>query len=346
MRLTRRRVLIGSAGAAGAALVGGIGSAALSKPAVPDEPSPIEIRSYPLDHFSVREREQRRFGALTFRSGLELQSATEGFGGLSGLWRSPDGRGIVAVTDNGQWLTATLVSENGRLAGVTDAVMGPILGRDGRPLRQVRSYDTEALTIANGTAYVGIERTHEVMRFDWGASGMRARGQPVAVPPEVKKLPRNKGIEGIAVAPAGTPLAGALVAVAERARWEEGAPTRGFILTGPRRGVFEIATSDSYEPTDIAFLPSGDLLMLERRFKLLTGVAARIRRLSGESLRPGAQVDGPVIFEAGGAYQVDNMEGLALHRDPSGALLLTLVSDNNFSILQRTLLLEFELAED
>ena len=37
------------------------------------------------------------------------------------------------------------------------------------------------------------------------------------------------------------------------------------------------------------------------------------------------------------------MEGLSVHRDGSGALVLTLISDDNFSPLQRTLLLQFTL---
>jgi hypothetical protein len=138
-------------------------------------------------------------------------------------------------------------------------------------------------------------------------------------------------------------LPAALVAVAERAEWDEGAPTRGFILTGPRKGVFSIVRSADYETTDLAFLPSGEMLLLERRFALLRGMAARIRRFPADAIAPGATVDGPVIFEADGAHQVDNLEGIALHRDPDGATIVTLISDNNFSVLQRTLLLEFKL---
>ena len=43
--------------------------------------------------------------------------------------------------------------------------------------------------------------------------------------------------------------------------------------------------------------------------------------------------------------QIDNMEGLSVHRDAAGALVLTLISDDNFSLLQRTVLLQFTLAE-
>ena len=43
------------------------------------------------------------------------------------------------------------------------------------------------------------------------------------------------------------------------------------------------------------------------------------------------------------AYQIDNMEGIAVHRNARGETILTLVSDDNFSVIQRNLLLQFTL---
>jgi hypothetical protein len=340
LKLTRRALLAWGGGA----LASAVSPAQAQRPGTFAEPAAIDVRGYPFEHFSTGERGRSRFGALTFRSGVELQSDDKAFGGFSGLWRSPEGGEIVAVTDAAQWLTARVTTANGRLSGLSEAVMAPVLGGNGRPLRRTRSYDAEGLTIVNGVAYLAIERTQEVMRFAWAKEGVRARGQNVAVPPEVKELPRNKGLEAIGVAPARSPIAGALVVIAEQVDGEEGAPTRGFILTGPRKGAFDVARSGEYDVTDLAFLGTGEMLLLERRFSVLRGVAARIRRIPAGAIAPGAVVDGPVIFQADGGYQIDNMEGMAVHRDPSGAAIVTLISDNNFSVLQRTLLLEFELA--
>jgi hypothetical protein len=58
---------------------------------------------------------------------------------------------------------------------------------------------------------------------------------------------------------------------------------------------------------------------------------------------PGAVLDSPELIVADMAYQVDNMEGLSVHREADGTLVLTMVSDDNFSPLQRTLLLQFTL---
>jgi hypothetical protein len=86
------------------------------------------------------------------------------------------------------------------------------------------------------------------------------------------------------------------------------------------------------------------MLLLERRFVPLFGIAFRIRRVPLATIRPGALLDGEVLIEADLGYQIDNMEALAVHR-AGGRTILTLFSDNNFSILQRTLILRFALDE-
>ena len=94
----------------------------------------------------------------------------------------------------------------------------------------------------------------------------------------------------------------------------------------------------------MALLPGGDLLILEHKFSWATGVAIRIRRIALESVQPDAVVDGPALFEADMGFEIDNMEGLGVHRNADGDIVLTLVSDDNFSPIQRTLLLQFRLA--
>ncbi len=92
-------------------------------------------------------------------------------------------------------------------------------------------------------------------------------------------------------------------------------------------------------------LPGGDLLVLERKFSWTGGLAIRLRRIALTGIKPGALVDGAVLFEADLGQEIDNMEGLSVHRSAAGETVLTLISDDNFSLLQRTLLLQFVLAE-
>ena len=84
---------------------------------------------------------------------------------------------------------------------------------------------------------------------------------------------------------------------------------------------------------------------MSRRFSPARGVAMRIRRVPLSALQPGALVDGKIMIEADMGYQVDNMEGIAVHRNAAGETIITLVSDDNFSVIQRNLLLQFALVE-
>jgi hypothetical protein len=71
----------------------------------------------------------------------------------------------------------------------------------------------------------------------------------------------------------------------------------------------------------------------------------RIRRIAAKELKPGATVTGEVLLEANDALNIDNMEAIAAHRSRTGETILTLMSDDNFSPLQRTLLMQFALPE-
>jgi len=68
-------------------------------------------------------------------------------------------------------------------------------------------------------------------------------------------------------------------------------------------------------------------------------------RTTRDSIAPNALVDGAVIFQADLGQEIDNMEGIDAHVTADGETVLTLVSDDNFSPLQRTLLLQFTLVE-
>jgi hypothetical protein len=48
-------------------------------------------------------------------------------------------------------------------------------------------------------------------------------------------------------------------------------------------------------------------------------------------------LEGEILMAADLEHEIDNMEGLAVHRSAQGETILTLISDNNFnSFLQRT----------
>lgn len=328
---------------AGAALVTvAIGAGVAAEPAF----RPIALGARPIERF-LPASDQTRFGQLEFRGGLELSAPTTDFAALSGLDIATDGR-LYAVSDRGRWFRAQPILENGRLVGLADPVVAPILNHAGDPVVGKRWADAEGLRFAmrNGreTALVVFERSNDVRAFA-GPDFPLSRSRDVPLPAGTKAMSGRDGAEAIAVAPEDGPLAGAMVVIAEVLR-DAGGDIRGWIVGGPEAGDITLRRRDGHDVADAVFLPDGDLLTLERRFGLPFGLSIRIRRIAGETLRAGASVDGPVIFEATLGHQIDNMEGMAVTAGPDGETLLVLVSDNNLSPLQRTLLLSFALMEE
>jgi hypothetical protein len=321
-----------------------LSASAQTSPRAPEPPVKIEVVAKPIAAFEPRDPSRVRFGALVYRGGVELTSSYREFGGISAIRVAADGAGFLAVTDKGRWLRGRIVYDGTSPAGITDAEMAPVLGSDGKPLAARGWYDTESIAQDGGTVYVGIERVHRIVRFDVARHGLLARGQPIPLPPGIAKLPSNKGLECLDVVPRDFALGGTLIAISERGLDEQG-NIQGFLIGGPNPGEFSVKRIGDFDVSDCAVTPKGDLLVLERSFSRLRGVGMRIRRVALASVAPGATVDGPALFEADMGYQIDNMEGLSVHRTAGGELVLTLVSDDNFSMIQRTLLLQFTLAE-
>ena len=305
-------------------------------------PIRIDIDATPIASFDNRDPLQVRFGDLEFRGGLVLTSKNPAFGGISAIRVEPDGEHFLSITDNGSWLRGRIVYQDGKLAGITDAEMAPILGADGKPLAAHGWYDVESLTERDGMLYIGIERVEQIVRFDYRRDGLRARGEPIAVPPDFKTFAFNKSLECLAAPPQGSPLANELIAITERSLDSAG-NLRSFVLGSDGVTRFSVKRTDDFDVSDCTVLPPADLLVLERRYSPARGVAMRIRRVPLDQIKAGALVDGRSMIEADLGYQIDNMEGIGVHRTARGETILTLVSDDNFSIIQRNLLLQFAI---
>jgi len=313
-------------------------------PQTPAEPpAKIEIQAKAIESFDPREPQRRQFGRLVFRGGLELSSSHKQFGGLSGIRVSDDGR-FLAVSDRAHWLRGRIMYRGDAPVGIADAEVGPMLYSDGRPITARGWYDTEALAEDGAFVYVSLERVHRILKFDYGKRGLLSRATLVPVPPEMAKLVSNRGVECLAVAPRGTQIAGALIAIAERSL-DASKNTRGFLIGGSKPGLFSVRLTDEFDIVDCAVTPGSDLLLLERHFSWRRGIAMRLRRVALSDIVPGAVLEGATLMSADMGFQIDNMEGLSVHRSPSGETVLTFVSDDNFSIIQRTILLQFTLLD-
>jgi hypothetical protein len=351
---SRRRFLGIAAAGLSAAATPGIARAQTAvqpppKPSTLDEfpvgaPVSIEVNARPLPSFDTRDRSRVRFGSLEYRSGLILTSRFRGFGGLSGLRLDKEGERFIAISDKGSWFTGRIVYQGREMVGVDEVEASPILGPDGKPITSRGWFDTESIALDGTLVYVGLERVNQVLRFDFAKAFTRAPGEVVPLPAAARKLPFNRGIEALVVVPKGFVLAGTLIAVSERGL-DAGGNIIGFLVGGKTPGQFGLRRTEDFDISDAVLLPSGDLLLLERKFSLLGGIGIRIRRVALASIAPGAVVDGPAIFNADLGNEIDNMEGIDAHVTAHGDTVLTLISDDNFSMIQRNLLMQFTLVE-
>ncbi|POF30603.1 esterase-like activity of phytase family protein [Roseibium marinum] len=306
---------------------------------------PVSVRAKVIETFRIGH-EDRQFGKLTFLGGLELLASDREIGGLSGLVTLEEGNAFLAVTDHGHWVSGRIAqTPDGAPLDISGVRMAPLLGADGKTLKARWGHDTEALALAGSDLYVTAETKNAIYRYPWPLTTGRERMLgDVALAEDIRALPRNAGLEALAVAPGDSSLAGKLIAVAETSA-SDGDDLYGYIIGPDGTDRFRIRRRDGFAATDAAYLPGGDLLLLERRFTLLDLIGLRLRRFPGESIRPDALLEGELLLEADFGYQIDNMEALAVHRNEAGETILTLISDDNRSFLQRTILLRFRLED-
>lgn len=324
----------------GAALLAGL----VQAPAQPVSFESIDLRSAPIAHFRLGSGETR-FGALEFVGGLDLSSRAGEFGQFSALRFLTPGGDFIGVADHGYWFKGRIERDAAGLpAGISGFAMQPMVDRAGAPIADKADKDAEGLEVTEGVATVSFERHARVSeyRIDGASIGGPLRDLDFVIPRH--ELRYNQGIETLVRAPAGGILAGARIAIAERSIDPEG-NIFAAILEGPQKGVFKIRRSGDFDVTDGVFMENGDLLLLERRFSMVTGAAMRLRRIEGDTIRRNALVDGKVLMEANLAYRIDNMEALDIWKRADGETIVSILSDNNQSFLQKTIYLEFRLAE-
>jgi hypothetical protein len=295
------------------------------------------------------QADRSRAGRLIFRGGLVLSSPDKAFGGWSDLAVSADGRTILAISDEAHWLKAQLTYDaDGELAGAGEAEIAPMLDEAGKPMRG-KAGDAEGLALAapndiDGTALVSFEENVRVWRYEL-SKGFSARPANVPIGDWVKRLHNNRQIEAITLLKPDT-----LLAFAET-KISEGDDILGAFEAYPgasgrtQTRMVSVIPHDPFAITSVAPDGDGGIFLLERRFSFFGGLGAEVRHVNASELHPGARIQGTVIAALSAQdASIDNMEGLAMRKGPAGETLLYMISDDNYSPFERTLLLMFEVA--
>ncbi len=314
-------------------------ASACSGPAAspPTLPNTATVQAIPLFPHAPQTH---RLGLLDWRGGLHISAADERFGGLSGLDVSADGMRLLAVSDSAWWVTATLRwSDEGELAGVDDLLISPLLDSAGTPLEGLAA-DSEGLAALGGGRYaVSFEREHRIWCYDIGEDWSRtALALPVAMetPPTAIPIPHNGGMEALALLDDGSLLVGI--------EWPFSTDTL-YDLWQQQEGSWRQRTTSAATEHGLTGMTviDGQVYALERYWTPDVGNRVRIIRFAQTALGPDRNIEPELLAEFDTAASIDNFEGIAaFHRD--GETILLIVSDDNYSATQRTLLMAFAVA--
>lgn len=289
-----------------------------------------------------------RVGRLAFRGGLALVAQDDTFGGLSGLTTTGPDQHVSFVTDRGSFVAGQLAYDDAdRLFGLIGVTVEPIRNSKGDPLPRQYAKDAESIdTIYRSGIPVGVrvgfEHLTRVADFALSDGVPGGAAREVELPGWLDDLRTNGSLESVCIAPPSSPIAGSTLLLTED--HDDGAGNHaGWLLGQNDKGPISYAVSPVVYPTDCAFLPNGDLLVLERGVSMLTFSMA-LRRVAAADVRPGSVMTGELLLAVSGSA-IDNMEALAVHQAPDGETRILIGSDNNFNDWQRSLLLEFALLD-
>lgn len=315
--------------------------------AVPTLAKDIIVTATPVP-LNPDDPQQTTVGTLDYVAGLALDSTAPEWGGYSGMVMAPDGSSLVAVSDVGHWLKLELKHDAaGTLTGVGAARLEPLLDEAGKPVAGKEWSDAEEIAQApDGQFFVAFERRHRIWRYASVAGVPDGPAHPVPAPDAILSLPENAGIEGMIVEGSGilTIIAeGADSAAIESLGWIWGAQQSKWHRLAVER-------SDGFEPTSLALLPGPQValaqkvdpsatLLLERRYTEADGPAARISVLFPSIITK--HVASFTLVTLRLPLSVDNFEALAVRPAGDDRAFVYLLSDDNQSDAQRTLLLQF-----
>lgn len=289
----------------------------------------IDARRVALD---PADPARRRVGRLTFMGGVSLTSPDPAFGGFSAL--SVVGDQVTLLSDGGNVVRFGLRSD-GRIVAphFADLPGGPGTGW------RKKDRDSEAMAVdpATGAIWVAFEDANALWRY---APGF-ARAETMQRPRAMRHWWSNGGPETLVRRHDGT-----FVVLQEEARgdrrYREGLVWRHDPTRGSPAFRFRYQPPPGCDPSDATELPDGRLLVLNRWWGLPLRFASVLVVIDAGAIRPGAIVRGREIARLAAPLIHDNFEGVTTTQE-NGRTIIWLVSDDNQTPLQRSLLLKFRL---
>jgi hypothetical protein len=295
------------------------------------EPPPAVsfVRFVPLA-LDSKDPGAKRLGRLAFLGAWALTSNDARIGGISAL--HVEGGEALAMSDAG-WRIRFPLPHGGAAARAQVAMVEEGPG----PLGDKANRDIESLVVHRGDAWIGFENAGAIWRYDKLSFDRRS----AAAPPTMRNWSNNAGAEAMVRLPDGR-----FLVFAEG----EGGDSDAVLFSGdpavPGTPALRLRyrPPEGYRITDAAVLPDGRLVLLNRKVGLFEGFKVRLTVAGLPTLAERALITGQEVAAFEGSVTRDNFEALSVTRE-GARTILWIASDDNYSPMQRTLLMKFALAE-
>lgn len=286
----------------------------------------LDIRVIKAEQGSARAREKHISG-MTLSGAWQLESRNADFGGLSGLDVLRSGS-LLAVTDDGKFVWIGIDPESGTPDGIGSIAY--LRDKAGEIFPNKRSADSEDLVFRDGLAFVSFEQDHRISAYDLESCGAAARAAPVASLEKVidgTVLQNNRGPEALTFSDQN-------LIVGFETHDKGGSPVGRVLVDGSLADVERTDQPGLYLLTGMDS-QNGLTASVFRSYDPIRGTRAILSVNSAKGLIAEANLKSPL--------PVDNFEGVAIGSSPDGKTRIWLISDDNFSRDQRTLLLALDL---
>lgn len=276
---------------------------------------------------------QKYVGHLEFIAAWELSSVNPDFGGISALNRLEDGR-FLGVSDAG-----TLIGFGLKGNDTADRpFIAPLPGAEKGTSFTVRDTESLAYDKQSGRFWVGYENLNAIKRFSRSFANIQGDTRPALM----QKWSANSGIESLVRLDDGR-----FIAISEGYDLPDGS-YEAIIFSGDPTEKGSVSASFGYNPplgykaTDATQLPDGRIMILHRRISFPNGFSVKIGILDVSQIVAGETTKSHIISTFASPILSDNFEGITTSVE-NGKTIIWMISDNNFNIFQRTILMKLAL---
>ena len=278
----------------------------------------------------IKSSASENLSGLSLTGAWHLTSDNDEFGGLSGVDVMRSGS-LLAISDDGKFVWIGIDPETGAPDGIGS--MAYMRDPDGDIFPRKRDADSEGLVFHDGIAFVSFEQDHRIAAYDLESCGVAAYGAPVVTLDKVvggSVLRNNGGAEALT-------LVSDVLRVGFETHQTIGSPI-GTVRTDGTLDAFQRTVQPSLYVLTGLDASDGLVAQVFRAYDPARGARAIVRVYDGDTKIAEAQLKQPL--------PVDNFEAIAIDRREDGGTRLWLLSDDNFSLEQRTLLLALDLDQE